>query len=274
MLQDTINKVLVLTLEDTDTLPLLNYYNIFFEKNMIEFYRVPNEKSKRPINEGHLDTRFWDIICHRSLDEISQAITKNHISMIRYALDKKYERVIFLEDDARFLHIDNMRNQELSIRKMIESGKIWDIIYMGYCPWPCLFSYFVQKNMVRLFTPLTSHAYILNTTSMMKITDFFDKHDNAVFMHIDKLFSTIPNLKKYGVFPSISFQDKDPALFVKAMDFCGLSIPFSYLSRVMEYVAISIPFIIILLIIIVAISYKAKTTFKILNPPNGLHPIQ
>lgn len=251
MFHGVIDKVLILTLEDTQTDLLFNYYRMFFEEDKIEFYKVPNEKSKRPINEGDLDTRFWDIICHRSLDDISQAITKNHINMIRYALDKKYRTVIFLEDDARFLHIDKMQNQESSISKMIQSDKSWDIIYLGYCPWPCVFSFFVQKNMVRLFTPLTSHAYILNTSSMMKITEYFYQNNHAVSMHIDKLFSSIPNLKKYGVFPSISFQEKDPALFVKAMDFCGLSIPFSYLSRIMEYTAVGIPFVILLIIIVI-----------------------
>lgn len=246
---DGLDRIMVLTLDTTDTDRLMNYYTKFFDKDKIEFYRVARTNS-RPINEGTLDTRFIDIVLHRSLDDTSMSITRNHIEMIRSAYTNDYEYVLFLEDDARFKSLSDNNYIPQIIRQNLSRKKEWEIFYMGYCPWPCMLSYFVHQNIVRVFTPLTCHAYILHRHSMEKILIYFDQTKSASKTHIDKLFCKIPGLRKHAIFPSIAFQERDPALYTKAMDFCGVSIPFAYLSRVLEYVSIILPIVIMSLIIL------------------------
>ena len=249
------DKVIILTLETSDLDRLLQYYQNFFDKDDIYFMTVKNENDGlASANEGNLDTSLWDILCHRTVDNISRAILKNHISMIQYAYNQNYNTVLFLEDDARFPAPEKMsKNMINAIDSMIHHTNHieWDILYLGHCPWPILFSYPVSRHVVKVFTPLTSHSYILQKNGMKKIFEFFhDNIESVQHLHIDKLFCRIKNLKKYAMFPSICFQEKDPALFTKAMDFCGLSIQFVFFSRMMEMIAIIMPFLIMVAVLL------------------------
>ena len=75
--------------------------------------------------------------------------------------------------------------------------------------------------------------------------------------HIDKLYGQ-KKWQKYGIFPAICFQSEDPALYKKVLEKLPVNVKFKALSRFTEYGSLSLPFVVLiaLLIIIVHTFFK------------------
>lgn len=258
LLEGIVDKVYILTLNET--VELRRYYGLKFGENKIEFY-TPKTTTSKIANEGSFHTSFWDILCHKSVDSISKNITMNHIHMIQMAIEnKELNNVLFLEDDARFTY-ELTENKQTSVKNWMDKNR-WDIFYLGYCPWPYLVSMWIHPNIVKIYSPLTTHAYILNRNGREKIISYYYQHPEIQHLHIDKIFSMKIPLRKYAIFPAICFQEKDPALYTKAMDYVGINIPFSLLSKGFEYFSLLTPLLvfIIALFVFLYMNSRNKTT--------------
>jgi hypothetical protein len=232
---------------------------IGLDKDRIFFLIIPDQGRKT--HNVSSSAGLMDIITHNVMDETSLDISNNHMIMIRWAYENGYNRVLFLEDDAVFETTD-----ESIIRRLgawMDTHE-WDIFYMGYCPWPIVISVPVAINIVRIISPYTSHSYILNRTGMVKI--LANPPRNKI--HIDKHFAIIPNLIKMGIYPSICFQSKNPALYDEAVKRLRLPLSFRMMSKTLEITAIMWPICLIVwaliwvLIVIKMSRQRAVSTSK------------
>ena len=61
--------------------------------------------------------------------------------------------------------------------------------------------------------------------------------------HIDKFYATCSSLKKKAIYPQIMFQEKPPALFVKACDIIGINPSFKSICILSENLSIIVCFL-------------------------------
>lgn len=167
-----------------------------------------------------------DILNHSCCDKVCKDIAKNHYTMIKDAWDRGLQSLLIFEDDARFdLPLNRMKLK--SVVKWLKNNE-WDLFYFGHCPWPKLNAEKVNKHVVKVSTPLTTHSFCLSRNGMKKILS--NKKFNQ---HIDKTLAE-SNTKKYAVYPSICFQSIDPGLYRRI----GLPISFRTLSKSLETLAV------------------------------------
>ena len=210
--------------------------------NKIEYYFVTGSGSTQ--NDGLLNSSLWSILQHKTIDRISKDIFKNHIDILKKAKENNYTRILILEDDAYFTPISN--NQMVAVNHWMETNTSYDMLYLGYVNWPFCWSMFHNYYIVRPKSPLTAHSYIVNKKGIDKILSLVETCPSWYEHHIDKFYSCENSIQKFGVFPMVSFQDKDPSLFIKALDKLGLYIPFSNFCRANENVSLYITYIFLL----------------------------
>ena len=109
--------------------------------------------------------------------------------------------MLIFEDDARFNIPINKKRISKVFRWLKTNENKWDIFYFGYAPWPVIFSRIESDSIVQLYHPLLSHSYIINRRGMRKILKM--KYNNINY----DVFLAKSNLKKYGMFPAICYQD-------------------------------------------------------------------
>lgn len=203
-----------------------------------EIYKFPS--AKKYVNDGGNDITLLNIISHAHCDETCLNIAQNHYSLIELAYKRGLDNIVIMEDDAEF-ELPIVKEQLAYVTDWLKNNN-WDIFYFGYIPWPFIYTIPVNKYIVRVFTPLLAHCYCLNRSGMAKILQ--DKKAN----HID-LTLAWSNLKKYAIFPSISFQSIPPALARVAMKKMGINVSFKSMSKGIEYLGIAMYIFILLLII-------------------------
>jgi len=272
-LQELSIYTMVLTLESS----IENHADIeqhFLEMGIEDYslYKVPgcNHKTK---NTGGVDenTSLFDVFAHSMVDDTSHDIYKNHMSMIRKAYHRGLERVLFMEEDARF-EKHSSRDQIVKIKSWLdENPKAWDIFYLGSCPWPVIVSFPVAVNIVSIPSPYLCHSYILNRRGMKKILDrdLLDSIINLPIIHVDKLFASMTNLEKKGTYPSICFQQKSPALFEEAKKKMYLPMEFNQVNKIIETIAILWPLCILFLLSSTLTSYYLKIKMKSIQSPSN-----
>ncbi len=212
----------------------------------------PASKTKND-SEG-VSCTLGDIFAHSVCDNTCLNIAENHFKLIQRAKDNNLENVVIFEDDALFdLPINFNKIKEVTAWL---SSNDWDIFYFGYCPWPLPFSVIKNKNIVKLYNPLCLHCYALSAKGINKI---LDAKKNFKDMHVDKFIGCNVNLNKYGIFPAISFQSDDPALFVRAQKSLPIKVSFRSISKILEIISIFMP--IVLITIIIFILYKIKKKY-------------
>lgn len=210
-----------------------------------QFYRVKGVQNK--LNNGKGELSVSQIMAHNAPDEISNDIYLNHIGMIQEAYNQGLDRVLFLEEDARFeVSID--KTQLKNIQEFLKKQD-WDIFYLGYCPWPYVITFPVSQNIVRIPSPLLAHAYILSRSGMEKVLQY---HETKVlptkqFCHFDKVLTEI-SMKKMGTYPSICFQKKDPGLFKEVKKTMKLPFHFRAVCRFLEHLALLWPILMVLVV--------------------------
>ena len=155
-----------------------------------------------------------------------------------------------MEEDAMFQ--ENVSTKKIYALEnwLSKNDSKWDIFYLGYCNWPFLCSFLVNKDIVKLHSTLLAHAFILNRRGMEKILNYTEYGKINMNCHFDKLIGTkVKSLQLYGAFPMIAFQNKNPALFQKALDKLNIQMNIKTLCRLNEIISLAIPFIIIVLIV-------------------------
>lgn len=243
MLSSIVDCTLVLTLASRKDRHRTIFHHLKDDLGMenVYLYTVEGNRKKQQNNGGDRTIGLMEILTHSATDETSNDIFKNHIAMIRWAYERGYQRVLFLEEDARFDSID-----EAMIRRAgawMDHNE-WDIFYVGYCTWPIVAAFPVAINIVRLPSPYLCHAYIMNRTGMEKILNYPASKD----MHIDKFLATMPNLIKVGIYPSICFQENEPALYEEAKKKLHIPLSFRTMSRTLEMVAVLWPIVFIFIL--------------------------
>jgi hypothetical protein len=261
MLKIFVNRIYVLGLQKNETEIHSAYKSILpLEKTQM----VLKEGVGNSQNDGKMESSLWKILNHSTIDAVSRDIFKNHISIIREAYENTTnETVLILEEDARFPNWNQKKwdNIENFLTKYPTS---WDIFYLGYCNWPYFSSLMVTKNVVKVSSPLTAHAYILNRNGMAKIlTTFEQQKDFYSNMHIDKFFLEIPKFRKYAAFPMVSFQEKCPGLYLKACDKLKCRILFSTFCKINEQISTIIPPLCIFLLTLTLLCVISKIKKKI-----------
>jgi hypothetical protein len=198
-------------------------------------------------NDGNYNSSLWSILNHSTLDNISKDIFTNHVNIYKYALKNNMERILVLEDDAYFENIN--RNQEKYINNFLSKNKSYDILYLGYCNWPWMWSTWKNLHIVKPFSPLALHSYIINKKGMEKVIHAIHHNPKLVDLHIDKVLAQNNILNKYAVYPMIGFQEKDPSLYEKAFDKIGFFyIPFKTFCKINEQVSLFIPLFLVFIL--------------------------
>ena len=240
-----VDKVIILTTENKVNDQWKSRYLKFFSENEVEFFVTKGVGATQ--NGGRIDESITTILSHTSVDPVSKDILKNHLRIIKKSLENpSTQNVMILEDDAIFpkWKQDQWRRMETWL---MEHEKTWDIFFLGYCQWPLLMSFMVDWNVVKLTSPLTAHAYILNRKGMQKILHAMQVDPKRNDQHIDKIYASIPNFNKYGAFPMVSFQEKCPGLYLKACDKLGQRILFSTWCKWNEWICLLIPILFFIL---------------------------
>lgn len=263
MIKISVDSIYVLGLQKYET-ETYNAFKSILPLNKTNF--IFKEGVGNTHNDGKMQSSLWNILNHNTIDAVSKDIFKNHISIIRNVYyNSKEETILILEEDARFPKWNQIKWNR--IEKFLRENKdSWDIFYLGYCNWPFVSSIMITKDVVKVSSPLTLHAYILNRAGMKKILSTLEKSKmNYHNMHIDKFFLKIPNFRKYAAFPMISFQEKCPGLYLKACDKMGLRILFSTFCRFNEYISLLIPILFIFSISLIFITLFSKNVVKKIN---------
>ena len=244
---DFFDKWYIITIKESNTL--------FIQKNLEEvgifnYEIIEYIPAKKKINVNKNCT-LLELICHTSWDETSQNIYNNHLKTIKKSIDKKFKNVVILEDDAIFnLNLD--KNIIYDVVEWLKNNE-WDIFFFGSCPWPLPISLVKTKNIIQPLNILLAHCYVLNNKSIKNVYEYAKNISNT---HIDKIFSDSP-FKKYSIYPSISYQNKPPAIFNEIMGRLQLKCSFNTVCCFLESISICYPFNLLFLLL--------KITFIINN---------
>ena len=260
MINISVDSIYILGLQKYET-ETYNAFKSILPLNKTKF--IMKEGVGNTHNDGKMQSSLWNILNHNTIDAVSKDIFKNHISIIRNAYyTSREESILILEEDARFPNW-NQRKWDRIEKFLMENKHSWDVFYLGYCNWPFLSSFMITKDVVKVCSPLTLHAYILNRAGMKKILSTLEKGNmNYHNMHIDKFFLKIPNFRKYAAFPMVSFQEKCPGLYLKACDKIGLRILFSSFCRFNEHMSLFIPILFIFSISLSLVTVFSKILLK------------
>jgi len=237
------DKWYVITLVDRDVSKLEKNLRRSRLKNYEVLRYVPAKKTENVPAKASI----LELIMHSTCDETGKNITQNHLTTIQKAYDNGYKNVVILEDDAEFqLPIDMGK-----VKNMCGwlSKSEWEIFYMGHCPWPIPLSRLKNLDIVQPYTALLAHCYALSRKGMHKILRYArTMKKTGKWLQPDKLFQVVP-LVKYASFPSISYQNKPPAIFKEIFRRLNWELPYNKIFYVLEIWAIVLPVIILLLII-------------------------
>ena len=137
------------------------------------------------------------LISKKNEDDPIIGCQQSHLNAINTAISKNYDKILILEDDAKFI-----------TKPMITSvPDEWDILYLGGIITKKYDD--IQDNWVRVNTTL-AHAYILNLNNKNLIKDInnITKSNNKI-KHIDQYFNINinPKYKCYMHNPMIMTQD-------------------------------------------------------------------
>lgn len=233
----------IITLVNKDISKLEKNLRLSRVKNYEVLRYVPAKKTENVPAKASI----LELIMHSTCDETGKNITQNHLTTIQKAYDNGYKNVVILEDDAEFqipIDIGKVRN----ICKWLSKNE-WEIFYMGHCPWPIPFSRMKNPDIVKPYTALLAHCYALSRKGMYKILRYARVMKNTgKWLQPDKIFQVVP-LVKYASFPSISYQNKPPAIVKEIFRRIKVDLPYNKIFYLLEIWAIVLPVIILFLII-------------------------
>ena len=254
---ESLDKIFVLSLLKNRTKVENKFSSLFSERDRIDrlcfFFTEGDKNNKNHINNGNYDASLQEILSHTAVDTISTNIFRNHISILEIAKNQNFETIMILEDDATWTQSSANKMIPIVNAYIKKNQNKFDMLYLGYINHPYICSYFnvFNFNIVRPVSPLTAHAVIITKQGIEKILYYHRTLYPAFNVHLDKFYSTCTALNKTAVFPQYIFQDKQPALYVKAMDKLGLKIPFNLVCKINEILSILVSFLLFLFLFLV-----------------------
>ncbi len=143
--------------------------------------------------------------------------TMSHVNCIKIAKEKKYKNVLILEDDVVF-NTDIFHDVLIKTFNQLDSNNLkYDMLYLG-ANLRGHDNKLIDKNLAKIVSAKTTHAYIINSSIYDYIIDAYSKIDwndeyswsqqNPNRMNIDVWY--INNIQKrgntYGTYPAIADQ--------------------------------------------------------------------
>ena len=143
--------------------------------------------------------------------------TMSHLNCIKIAKEKKYKNVLILEDDVVF-NTDIFHDVLIKTFNQLDSNNLkYDMLYLG-ANLRGHDNKLIDKNLAKIVSAKTTHAYIINSSIYDYIIDAYSKIDlndeyswsqqNPNRMNIDVWY--INNIQKlgntYGTYPAIADQ--------------------------------------------------------------------
>lgn len=159
---------------------------------------IRKEKREFMINEWKdYPFRFYTAQLHSNP---KRGCTESHVSVIRYAKEKKYQNIMILEDDAK---------QAKDLASYPSFPEKWDMIYLGGL---CVDIRKVYDNMWYSGLIYCNHAYIVNSSMyddiIQKSENFQGAIDEFYASHMSSLYKCIM-LKENYVNQKESYSDLD-----------------------------------------------------------------
>lgn len=247
------DKWYIITLVDRDVSELEKNLRRARVTNYEVLRYVPGKKTKNVPKKASM----FELLMHTTCDETGKNITQNHLTTIQKAYDNGFQNVVILEDDAEFQTPVDSKKLE-NVCKWLSSSD-WEIFFLGHCPWPIPLSLLKNKDIVQPYSALLAHCYSLSRKGMKKILKYGrEMEKSGKWLQPDKIYQVVP-LKKYAMFPSISYQNKPPAIFKEIFDRIGISLPYNKIFLLLEVLAVVLPVIILLLIIYFIIRFIRRS---------------
>ena len=226
------DKVYIISVKNSPLIPQI--------KNEIKDLRIPQNKIKWYItpklpgkNENLVDE------CRLCCGKVCQEINRKYRNIYKDALKNNYENIMIFEDDARFNTPLPISKIQSSIKWIKENQDKWDIFYFGYASELPLKK--INSDVVKIGSAKLAHAHAINSKCLQKLIHIIDKnnefwknnqsikknkykhfaYDSFIYpVHIDAIYA-YNNFKKYGTYPSISYQSKLPASSIP-LDFVNI----------------------------------------------------
>ena len=189
-------------------------------------------------------------------EDVCKEINNRHLRVIKQSYKRGDRNILIFEDDARWVN----PMDESKLRNTLEWIQSHDpkMFFFGYISYPNVIGKPVNKDIVVIPNPLLTHAYYINRKGMLRILNAKSriKEEN---IPLDSYYAHyMPDVKKYGVYPSLSYQCVEPFYYKVTVDRLGLGfIPFNSfmeISNKITYYALYTPHIIVVLSVIIIIS--------------------
>lgn len=115
-----------------------------------------------------------------------------HKGIIELAKKRGYKKILILEDDVTFHQNFNQMCQKY-LSAMYDTGKYWNMIYLGLDDWKnCISNIKINEDVYRLIGGgYGAHAYILH----YNIYDYVLTNIDYLKIEIDLIYNTLSNLK-------------------------------------------------------------------------------
>lgn len=146
----------------------------------------------------------------------------SHITIIKYAYKKNYDKILIFEDDFMPTASYSDINLEKVFNFINNNNNNWDCFYLGYSCFKhnknLLCSKPITKEIFQ-YNPLNTHAIIYNRNSMKKILDNYENYIGKV--HYDIFLANCLNLNNYCYLPLMFEQnyslnyDIEPCNFIE-----------------------------------------------------------
>jgi hypothetical protein len=242
------DKWYIITLHDTDMIDISkNLKRAGVKEFEILRYTPAIKKKNTPKNAS-----LYELLSHTTCDETAKNILDNHVATIRKAYSNKYNNVVILEDDARF----QLPINKNKIKRVVDWLKrnYWEIFFFGHCPWMIPFSTFQTKDIVQPYSALLAHCYVLNRKGMYNVLKKIDRFflSSLKIKQIDMVFSS-SNMYKYAIFPSISYQNKAPAIYKSILKKIGIKLPYNSIFYMLELIAVLIPLLLFAIVMCILV---------------------
>ena len=138
----SIDKIFILGLLKNKKSIESKFNNLFVSKEDRQkiVYHFTEGIGHNTTNDGSYNASLRQILSHSTKDNISKNIFENHIKIIEKGYIGKYKNIMILEDDAIW-DVKKSQQMIMKVNKFVLSYPFsFDILYLGYCNFPYLFS--------------------------------------------------------------------------------------------------------------------------------------
>lgn len=242
---DYFEDINVITIENSKRLPKLienlkqSYFDMDKVNILVEKKKFFGENTAEKCSLNKLIFNIDESCCNN----ICRDIGNRHYKIIKNAYENNKKNVMIFEDDAQF--IDNINKEKIISCIEFLKNNTWDIFYFGYMSFPPIGKN-INKDIIQLNYPLLAHCYVVNKQAMKYMLDNIN-WNNMTDVEYRKI-----NLKKYGIWPCLNYQETPHAYehlnFDKYVEFNNTTKLFNNITYYNDYIIICIMLYIIYII--------------------------